>query len=108
MLKVGVQSGGIFNAENCDKGMRILAEHGFECCDFNIDTLLPGDQIRKGEPCGFFDQSIEDILAYFTPLKNAAEANNIEISQMHGPFPMWVQDRDEMNKYTIMAKYKYI
>ena len=106
MLKVGVQSGGLFTMANCEEGLRTMAEHGFKCCDFNIDVLLPGDQIRKGEPAGFFDQPIEDILDFFAPLKEAAEKYDIEISQMHGPFPMWVQDRDAMNEYTIMATEK--
>lgn len=106
MLKVGVQSGGLFNAGNCENGFKLLADHGFRCCDFNIDTFLPGDQIRKGEPCGFFDQSVEELCAYFTPLRDAALKNDITITQVHGPFPMWVHERDEMNEYTIMATEK--
>ena len=106
MLKVGVQSGGLFGMTNFEDGLRTMAEHGFECCDFNIDNLLPGDQIRKGEPAGFFDQSIEEILAFFAPFKQAAEKYNIAITQMHGPFPLWVNERDEMNEYTIMATEK--
>ncbi len=106
MLKIGVQSGGIFSMANYEEGLRTMAEHGFRCCDFNMDTLLPGDQIRKGEPEGFFDQSIEELCEYFKPLRDAARKYDIEISQMHGPFPMWVQDRDAMNEYTIMATEK--
>lgn len=106
MLKVGVQSGGLFTMANCEEGLRTMAEHGFKCCDFNIDVLLPGDQIRKGEPAGFFDQSIEEICEFFKPLRDNAQKYDIDITQMHGPFPMWVQDRDEMNEYTIMATEK--
>lgn len=107
MLKVGVQSGGIFTNTDWDRDFRILAEHGFGCVDFNIDTKLPGDQIRKGEPSGFFDQSVEQLCEFYTPLRDAANKYGIEISQMHGPFPLSVAGRDEdMNPYVLMATEK--
>jgi sugar phosphate isomerase/epimerase len=107
MLKIGVQSGGIFGAD-CDASFRVLHEHGFECVDYNIDTLLPGEQIKKGEPGGFFDQSVEELCAHFRPFREAAEKYNVAFAQMHGPFPMWVEGRDAMNEYTITATEKCI
>ncbi len=107
MLKVGVQSGGIFSGTDYDKNFGILAEHGFECVDFNIDTFLGGEQIRKGEASGFFDQTVEQLREYFTPMRDAAKKHGIEFSQMHGPFPLWVDGRDEdMNPYVIEATQK--
>ena len=107
MLKVGVQSGGLFSGTDYDKNFSILAEHGFECVDFNIDNFLGGDQIRKGEASGFFDQSLDELYRFFTPCRDAARKYNIEISQMHGPFPLCVDGRDEdMNPYVIMATKK--
>ena len=107
MLKVGVQSGGIFSGTDYDKNFGILADHGFECVDFNIDTFLGGEQIRKGEANGFFDQSLEELYTFFTPCRDAAVKHGIEFSQMHGPFPLWVDGRDEdMNPYVIEATKK--
>lgn len=109
MLKIGVQSGGIFTPDDHDLNFRTLRENGFECVDFNIDTKLPGDQIRKGLPEGFFDQSVEELCQYYSPIKEAAEKHGITFAQMHGPFPLWVSGRDDdMNPYLIMATEKCI
>ncbi len=106
MLKIGVQSGGIFGAD-LDTNFRTLREHGFECVDFNIDTQLPGEQIKKGEAKGFFDQSVEELCGYYRPYREAAAKYDIRFAQMHGPFPMWIEGRDaDMNPYTIMATEK--
>ncbi len=108
MLKIGVQSGGIFGAD-IDANFRTLRDHGFECVDFNIDNALPGEQIRKGEPGGFFDQTVEQLCEHYRPHREAAEKHGISFAQMHGPFPIWVDGRDDdMNPYVIMATEKCI
>ncbi|HHT54567.1 MAG TPA: sugar phosphate isomerase/epimerase [Clostridiales bacterium] len=106
MLLVGVQSARLFT-DDVDRNFRVLKEHGFGCVDFNIDIMLPGSQIRKGEIGGFFDRGVEELCEYYRPMKEAAEKYNIEISQMHGPFPVWVEGRDaDMNPYVLMATEK--
>ena len=42
-LKVGVQTGGIFDAylssaEEVDAGFRLIKETGFDCVDYNIES----------------------------------------------------------------------
>ncbi len=106
MLLVGVQPGRLFT-DDMDRNFRVLKEHGFGCVDFNIDVMLPVAQIKTGEPGGFFDKSVEEICEYYRPMKEAALKYGVEIAQMHGPFPVWVEGRDEdMNPYVIMATEK--
>lgn len=106
MLKIGVQSAGIFTGADQDRNFRVLYEHGFECVDFNIDVHLPGEQIKRGLPGGLFDCSVEELREYFRPHKEAAEKYGISFAQMHGPFPMWVDGREEMHRYTMAATEK--
>ena len=104
MLKVGVQSAGWYSKNDPMGSFRYIKECGFESIDFNIDHYLSTAKlVKEGVYPSFFDQSIEDILAFFTPLKEASEATGVEIGQMHAPFPVWFKDLDEVNDYIFMA-----
>jgi len=95
MLKVGVQSAGWYSKNDPMGSFQYIKECGFESIDFNIDHYLSTAKlVKEGVYPSFFDQSIEDILAFFTPLKEASEATGVEIGQMHAPVPVWVKDLD--------------
>ncbi len=110
MHKIGVQSAGIFSPEEYEQGFATLAAHGFTCVDFNIDSYLPSEVVRKGEPGGLFmEKTVEELFEYFAPVKESAARHGIEITQMHGPFPLWVKDRDgDMNPFVLEATKKCI
>ena len=57
----------------------------------------------EGEVYPFFDQSIEDILKYYRPMKEAVLRNQVEVCQMHAPFPLHVEGREDVNDYLIMV-----
>jgi len=105
-MKVGVQSGGIFDSRTAEEGMKLLHDCGFDCVDLNIDIHLPGSAIKKGPLTDFFDKSVEDLEAYFRPYKEAAKKHSITFSQMHGPFPMYIINKPDINAYMIMATEK--
>ena len=102
MLEISVQTGGLqYNDLNADEVFGMLARAGFEAMDFNIDPHLPGNAITKGPLTDFFDQSVAELLAYYRPVKEAAERHGIAFGQMHAPFPLWVADKPEVNAYMI-------
>lgn len=103
MLNIGVQSGPWYNEKDPDGSMKFIRDCGFTAVDFNIDTKLPGDAIRKGPLTPFFDQSIEELLEFYRPLKEAAEKYGVSFSQMHAPFPLWIKENEEVNDYMIMV-----
>ncbi len=108
MLKISVQSAGWFQKDDPMGSFAFIKACGFEAVDFNIDHYLPVKKLVKSEeaPTSFFDQPTEDILAFFTPLKEAAEAQGIAFSQMHAPAPVWIEGRDELTDYILMAVEK--
>lgn len=110
MLKVGIQSAAWYDRENPDASFAFIKECGFEAVDFNIDHYLPVPKLAKSEeaPTSFFDKSLEEILEFFTPLKNAAEKHGVAFSQMHAPFPIWYKDKDALNEHVMMALEKCI
>lgn len=105
MLKVGVQISGWYNKDDPDTSFAFIKSCGFDAIDFNIDHYLPIGTLAKSEdaPTSFFDRSVEEILEYFTPVKNAAEKHGIYFSQMHAPFPIWIEGREDINDHIIMA-----
>ena len=106
MNKVGLQSGNWYNYDDPKGSIKFIKECGFESIDYNIDNKLPGGLIKKGEVEGFFDMSIEEMLEYHRPLKEALEEYGVAVSQMHAPFPLWIPNNDKVNDYMIMTVEK--
>ncbi len=104
MLKIGVQSAGWYNHAEALKSFEFIKECGFEAVDYNIDHYLsPSKLVKEGIYPTLFDSSVEEILEYFRPLKEASEQTGVIISQMHAPFPCWYPGKDEANAHIVMA-----
>ena len=107
MLKICVQTGGSgYNPYDPAPGFAMLKKCGFDSVDYNTGYLLPGSAITQGTLTEFFDQDMDAILAHFAPIKAAAEENGIAFSQMHAPFPLWVKEKEDVNRYLIMVVEK--
>lgn len=103
MNRVGVQSCAWYSDNDPDGSFRYIRECGFSAVDFNIDHKLPGAKIRTGELTEFFNKSLDELFEFYRPLKEASEKYDVEISQMHAPFPVWIKDMDAVNDYLIMV-----
>ena len=109
MLEISVQTGGLqYNDINADEVFAMIAKAGFAAIDFNIDPHLPPAAINKGPLTDFFDQSVEEFLTYYRPVKEAAAKNGISFGQMHAPFPLWVEGKPEVNAYLLRSVEKCV
>ena len=106
MNRIGVQSCAWYSDNDPDGSFRYIKECGFNAVDFNIDHKLSVSKIVNGDLVSMFDQPIEQIIDFYRPLKAASEKYDVEISQMHAPFPCFVKDREDINDYIIMALEK--
>lgn len=106
MLQVGVQSSSWFDREDPDGSFRFIKECGFDAVDFNIDNFVSVSDLKKVALQSFFDQTEEEILAYFKPFKEAAERYGVRFSQMHAPFPVYDEERPDFNDYMMMVVEK--
>lgn len=102
MLSLSVQTGGFYDESRPAEGFAFLRECGIEAVDYNINDLIPTRELPKGVRAELFDRPMEEFLAYFAPMKEAAEKNGIAFAQMHGPFPMYFTDYPEVNDYLIV------
>ena len=103
MIRVGVQTAGWYSEKDIDGSIKFIKECGFNAIDFNIDHKLPGTKIQSGELTEFFNQDLEALYEFYRPLKEACEKYDVQIGQMHAPFPVWVKDMDAVNDYMIMV-----
>ena len=101
MLTICVQSGNWYKESDPEASLKFIRECGFEGVDYNIDNFLRPRKLLEGESYPFYEQSIEEILAYYKPVKEAIVRNQVEFSQMHAPFPLYVEGRDDINDYLI-------
>lgn len=100
MLEIGVQTKNVVFDKNPLEGFELLAKSGFRACDFSLNGYLKNTDIYGQELNRFFDQSLEELEAFFTPHKEAAKKAGVRIHQMHMPYPIYVATSDpEINRY---------
>lgn len=100
MLEIGVQTQNVIDDKNPAEGFGLLKRAGFSCCDFSLNGYLKNTSLYRQELNGFFDQSEQELEAFFRPHKEAAKAAGIRIHQMHMPYPNYVpQGEDKLNDY---------
>lgn len=103
MLKICVQSGNWYKENAPEDSLKFIHECRFDGIDYNIDNFLRPRKMLEGEVYPFYDQSIEDILEYYRPMKEALLRNQVEVCQTHAPFPLYFEGREDINDYLIMV-----
>ena len=102
MNKVGVQSEGWYHDSDPLASLAYIKSCGFDAIDFNINRYVSTPRLaEEGLYPNLFDRSREELIAYFTPLKQAAEQTGVSISQMHAPYPSWFSGAEEANGYLL-------
>lgn len=100
MLEIGVQTKNVIMDENPREGFEMLKAAGFSCCDFSLNAYLTNSSLYQFEVNHFFNQSMQELQAFFIKHKEAAAAAGIRIHQMHMPYPNYVpRAPEEFNDY---------
>ena len=99
-MDIGVQTKNVVNDINPIEGFELLQRAGFTCCDFSLNSYLLNWSLYKFETNEFFNKSVAELEAFFTPHKEAAKAAGVRINQMHMPYPNYVPNGGEgLNNY---------
>lgn len=101
MIKVGLQTKGILPDVSIEKGLKLIKDAGFDAIDFNVDAFLMNSDLYRGECNAFFDSSIQELNAYFGQYKAEMDRLGLVASQMHAPYPIWVDLKWEQNDYVM-------
>lgn len=99
-MKIGIQTKYIVDDKQPEKGFAMIADAGFSCADFSLNSYLPNTSIYRSELNHFFDQPVNGLKKFFERHKRGAKAAGIVINQMHMPSPIFVPGmKKEINDY---------
>ncbi len=83
MLKIGVQTKGIIEAQTVMQGFAMIKRAGFDCVDVDLDLFLTDNEVDGTERQRFFEQSKEELEIRLRPYKTAMEMYGIVPSHIH-------------------------
>lgn len=100
MLKVGVSSAGWYHDSDPLGSLEYIKSCGFQSVDFDLSVYLDQKKLlAEGIYPTVYDKSVEELLAYFAPLKEASKKTGVVIGQIHAPYPAYYDGRDDLNDY---------
>lgn len=97
-MKISTQNRFFTPLGDLDERYRLAAEMGYTAIDLGMGEWSVG-QIFRNETYGFFDKSMEELIAYYKSFSDAAARHGIATYQMHAPFPSARKNTPEINAY---------
>ena len=94
--------------ENPEAAFAFIKDCGFEAVDFDLGMHIHTSKIRVGDVGTFYDADVETLLAYYRPVKAAADKAGIAFAQAHGPFPLVVPEFPEVHEYLLTVVEKML
>ena len=99
-LGIGVQTLNVIEDDCPETGAQLLKEAGFSAVDFSLHGYLTNKNIYGSNINHFFEKSVEELEAFFTPHKEALAKYGIDVWQMHMPYPVYVpKGSRQLNTY---------
>ncbi len=72
MLRIATQNA--YAGTDTVDALRVLSECGFNAVDLGLPGTPVGKWVKEGlAPSGFYDKPMEEIYAYYKPIKEAGE-----------------------------------
>ncbi|WMC93875.1 sugar phosphate isomerase/epimerase family protein [Kineothrix sp. MB12-C1] len=108
MMKIGIQSRLLLGDIPKEGDFHRIKAAGFDCIDFNLDRFLPNYLIYGGEINHFFDRSVEELCNFFSEYYYMAVKAELEFSQVHAPYPLYIYGKEEDKDYLHMVAEKSV
>ena len=86
----------LFERYGIDEGFAMLKACGIGGIQFGMGAYVMPQKVIKDNLPSVMDGTVEEIIEFVRPYKEAADKHGIAISQVHAPFPMWMPDNPEM------------
>jgi len=105
---VSIHEGSTCDRFGPEKGYAMLKRAGIDGIQFGMGHyLMSGKVVRAGGP-SIMDEPLETIIEAVRPYKEAADKAGIVVSQVHAPFPVWVEYSEDINRRMIDITRKAI
>ena len=96
-MLISIHPAALFKRFGIDGGYKLMHENGIEGIQFGMGAyVMSRECINKKEP-NVMDGTMEEIMEYVRPYKEAAEKYDVKFSQVHAPFPSYVPGDEEIN-----------
>lgn len=94
---ISIHEGSTIDRFGPQEGYAKIKRAGIDAVQFGLGHyLMPATVVRANEP-SLMDEPLEVILEALRPYKEGLEANGVKVSQVHAPFPLWVEYSEEIN-----------
>ncbi len=90
-LRLSVQTRNSIDYSHPLEGLQRLKKAGFSCVDFSLNDFMKYEDIRNSVMNPLFEKDVEELKAYFLPIREAAKQAGVEVFQMHMPYPIYVE-----------------
>ena len=101
-MLVSIHPGKLFAKYGIDEGFKMLHENGIEGIQFGMGRdIMPAEAVRTDAP-SVMDGTLDDLIDFIRPYKEAAQRHHVAISQVHAPFPTYIYGPNEEAVYARM------
>ena len=107
-LSIGLQSAKWFDKSNPTESIKYAKELGIEAVDYGFEYLYNAQKYANGERYPRVELPEKEFVSTFSDLKQACEQYDVEISQIHAPFPVYFEDDAKLTDYSLSFIEKMI
>ncbi|MBO4375096.1 MAG: sugar phosphate isomerase/epimerase [Lachnospiraceae bacterium] len=99
-IKIGVQTKGLIEKREDIAGVfRMIRDAGFGFVDFSLDSYYTNPAVSPKGSGEFFMQDTQELLDYFEEHRTALKEAGLLCSQVHAPYPVYVERRKKQNDF---------
>ena len=106
-LAIGIRPCSWYDEAKIDESIRSIKEGGFEAVDISF-RYIPIETYDEKTGTSFFDKSLEELYAYYEPLKKCLKEQNIYLAQVHGVDPVGPDKGEEKSTCITRAAIRQI
>ncbi len=108
-MKIAIQTGGAISHFGLESTLYAFKKADFKAIDWNVPTGIDLKKILDGDSSdNIFEMDIEGIKNHFNPTLAIFKKHEIEITQMHAPFPAYIPGAPQLLDYMIEVYKKFI
>ena len=96
-MRISIHPANLFTNFGVDGGYRLMRDNGVEAIQFGMGAYVMSRKVILQKQPNVMDGTMDEIMAYMQPYKEAAEKYNVQFSQVHAPFPSYVPGDEEIN-----------
>ena len=96
-MLISIHPANLFDNFGIDGGYQLMHDNGVEGIQFGMGAYMMSRKVISQKLPSVMDGTMDEIMEFVRPYKEAAEKHNVQFSQVHAPFPSYVPGEEEIN-----------